>query len=141
MANGTNLVDPSTVKEHIVNVRTESIAFVVAVFSLVLGGQVYAACATTQTVPGCVETTTSSEDPGFDLTNRCGHYAVTLNVTAPDVDFTFNLSDGESMSSEILSEIPRGDLEALTNAHADGAVSVMCCPDFSSRTHCQSPLE
>ena len=115
------------------------IAFVAAVVSLVLGEAAYAACSTTQTVPTCVQTTTTSEDPGFDLTNYCIDYAVTLNVTGPDVDFTFNIDRGESMSSEILSEIPSDELEALTDAHADGTVSVMCCPDFSSLTHCRPP--
>lgn len=108
--------------------------------SLAFATTAEARCAEGAPLPSCVEATETSEDPGFDLTNNCGNFKVSVNVLAPDVDFTFTMGVDETMSELILSEIPSSDLENLTNAHKKGEVELLCCPVWSSRSHCSEPV-
>lgn len=126
-------------KEH-----TWAPASLLALFSLICGPAVHAACSTTMPLPSCIDTVPLDKNPRFDLQSACD-YAVTINATASvvgaNLDFTFNLGQGETMSSLILSEIPSDELEILTNAHLDGILSLTCCPDFSRFTQCQTEAE
>lgn len=113
------------------------LAGMLAFLSLAFGSAVHAECTNAMTLPTCVHTLALEDGPGFDLSNTCGNYGVTINATAASLEITFNLDQGERMSDQILSEIPDRDLEILTEAYKDGTLSLMCCPDFSQFTRCR----
>ena len=130
------------IEEQIMKERPPTaIAWILAVFCLAFGSAVHAACSNPVTLPTCIESGEFSADPGFDLHNSCGDFAVSINVKAEGLDFTFNLPEGETMLGQIQSEIPSRDLQTMTNAYKDGSLFLMCCPEFSQYTRCQALAE
>lgn len=96
-----------------------------------------AGCANPTYLPQCAKLTSATEAPMFDVTNSCD-YAVSVGLRHADLpyDIVFNLSESQTMSETILSEIPAQDLEVLTRGASDETLSVDCCPEFSQFTRC-----